>query len=414
MKNKIIKKIIGKLGYHNLTAVRIIDYFFPKDENLFLLGAFHSKYLKDNAYYFYDYLSKEHKEINFVMLISNPDARKNIEKLYENIRVYDPFSLRGFYHALKAKVLILIANLSTEIETSFFFSRRKVVVNFWHGIPLKGVCLTDSEWDARQRKYYQLRESARYDIFTASSKLERMINAASFGVSYSKIPITGSPRNDYLYHYLNGNIQGKRVLDFFPALDYEPEKILLYAPTKRESGAPILFPFADLDLGALDRFFVENRLLMVLRGHFSNVTNETYGILDFKEYENFRTIVDLNIDKVDNVNDILWDIDILITDYSGIYWDFLLLNRPIIFFPYDIDEYKRSPGIQFSYELITAGPKINNQKEFILKIKDYLNDPYIDSGKRVFIRDLMHEHFDGKACDRILFEIKKQIRRSRA
>ena len=414
LKKTIIKKIIGKLVYHNLTAVRIVDYFFPKDQKLFLFGAFHWKYLKDNAYYFYDYLKGRHKGVKFLMLISDPEARRNIEKSHPHIRIFDPFSLKGLYFGLKAKVVILIANLATEVETSFFFSRKKIVVNFWHGIPLKGVCLTDNEWGAQQREYFRLRESTRYDIFTASSKLERMINAASFGVPYSKIPITGSPRNDYLYHYLSGDMTGKRVMDFFPTLDYKPNKIILYAPTKRENGAPVLFPFPDRDLSALDRYLVDNRLLLVLRGHFSNITNKTYGVMDFGAYEDLRAMVTLNIDRVDNVNDILWDIDLLITDYSGIYWDFLLLNRPMMFVPYDIHEYERYPGLQFDYDLITAGPKIRTQKDLLTNVKEYLKNPDIDSDKRRFVRDLMHERFDGKACDRIFREISKEIQRRRS
>ena len=159
----------------------------------------------------------------------------------------------------------------------------------------------------------------------------------------------------------------------------------------------------------IDKYFSSNNLLLVIRGHFSNVTNIEYGIIDFSTFDKFQSIVTLNIDVVDNVNDILHEIDILITDYSGIYWDFLLLERPVIFFPYDIEEYERIPGLQFDYELITAGPKVFSQKEFLRHLDMYVKNPSIDSEKRIFIRNLIHKYFDGKACDRIYEEILSLI-----
>ena len=406
----LFKKIISKICYYDLKFFRVFDKYFPKDNNLFILGAFGGKYLKDNTNYFYDYMSKYHKNVKFIILIEDEGARNNIKTKFPTILVLNPYTIRGIFYAFRARVVIIIANLGSEIPNSYLFSHKKVIVNFWHGIPMKGVCLTDSEWNERQRKYYLSRESNRYDLMTASSKMERMINSATFGVPYSNIKITGSPRNDYMFHYLHCDKKNKSIMEYFPHKKNKPSKIILYAPTKRENCAPVLFPFHDHNLDAIDKYLSSNDLLLILRGHFSNVTNTEYGIIDFSAFDEFQSIVTLNIDVVDNVNDILHEIDILITDYSGIYWDFLLLNKPVIFFPYDIDEYEKIPGLQFDYDLITAGPKLASQKEFLKHLDMYIKNPSIDSEKRRFIRDLFHQYFDGKACDRIYKEILSLIK----
>ena len=405
----VYKKILEKICYYDIKVIRMFDKIFPKNNNIFILGTFHGKYLKDNVYYFYDYLRINEKKIQFIMFIENEIHRKELQNNYPLVTVLNPFSVKGLYYALCARVVIIIANLVTEVPNSYLFSNKKIIVNLWHGVPMKGVCLTDAEWDERQRKYFLSRESNRYDLMTASSKMERMINSATFGVPYSNITISGSPRNDYMFHYLHGSKKIKSIMEYFPHKKNNPSKIILYAPTKRENGAPVMFPFHDRDLELIDKYCSSNNLLLVIRGHFSNVTNIEYGIIDFSTFDKFQSIVTLNIDVVDNVNDILHEIDILITDYSGIYWDFLLLERPVIFFPYDIEEYERIPGLQFDYELITAGPKVFSQKEFLRHLDMYVKNPSIDSEKRIFIRDLIHKYFDGKACDRIYEEILSLI-----
>ncbi|KKM95643.1 hypothetical protein LCGC14_1186140 [marine sediment metagenome] len=65
--------------------------------------------------------------------------------------------------------------------------------------------------------------------------------------------------------------------------------------------------------------------------------------------------------------------DLLITDYSSVYFDFILVKKPVILFPYDLDEYIKSQNIYFKLEDIAVGPIVKNGKELITGLKTFSN-----------------------------------------
>ena len=81
-------------------------------------------------------------------------------------------------------------------------------------------------------------------------------------------------------------------------------------------------------------------------------------------------------------------IDLIITDYSGIYIDFLLIDKPVLFYPYDLDNYKKYRGLMFDYDLVTPGPKIHTQKEFIVEMKKLLSEPKYFQKERMLIKKM--------------------------
>jgi len=86
------------------------------------------------------------------------------------------------------------------------------------------------------------------------------------------------------------------------------------------------------------------------------------------------------------IMDYLNNFDLLITDYSSIYFDYLLLDRPIIFLPYDIDAYSGENGFTVPYDEFTPGCKPSTMTAFfhaILVSLDKNTDPYKDERKRV-------------------------------
>ncbi len=118
-----------------------------------------------------------------------------------------------------------------------------------------------------------------------------------------------------------------------------------------------------------------------------------------------------NIIFYNNSKDIyplLSNTDLMITDYSGIFFDYLLLNKPLIFFNYDYDEYiKYNRKLSFDYDKITPGIKCENQNQLeqkIIKILVENNDEYID--KRNEILNISFKYKDGNASKRIIKECK--------
>ena len=97
-------------------------------------------------------------------------------------------------------------------------------------------------------------------------------------------------------------------------------------------------------------------------------------------------------------------VDLLITDYSSISIDFLLGNKPIIYVPYDLENYHR--GIILDFNRWTPGDKVLEFRDFIRAAQEYLDNPEKDSEERERLNEVFHQFRDGKSCERIFKLIK--------
>jgi CDP-glycerol glycerophosphotransferase (TagB/SpsB family) len=108
-------------------------------------------------------------------------------------------------------------------------------------------------------------------------------------------------------------------------------------------------------------------------------------------------------------------VDVLVTDYSSIYTDFLLLDRPIIFTPVDLEEYEAERGFFFDYgnDVCTPGPKVRNAEDFLAALDAELSgaDPYHLT--RGASRSLFHKHTSAGASERIARRVRCAARSGR-
>ena len=110
------------------------------------------------------------------------------------------------------------------------------------------------------------------------------------------------------------------------------------------------------------------------------------------------------IKKKMDIHELLLDVDTLITDYSSIYFDFLLLDRQIIFVPTDRDIYERERGFNLQpYDFWTPGAKVYTQEA--LEKELFAEDFYVK--ERQAVRDIIHTYQDSSSCERVYNEVKK-------
>ena len=195
-------------------------------------------------------------------------------------------------------------------------------------------------------------------MISNSSKMQDVFKE-SFNIKDRQFRVLGQPRNDAL---LNPNSLDSLTglygndLPFF-------KKTILYAPTWRINEDVELFPFSDFNLDEIEGYLEKNEIMIFIRYHSQS----------FKESkDSFFTphIRYLNDDKINDIMAILNIFDLLITDYSSIYFDYMLLERPIIFLPYDYEQYCVDSGLNFDYFDITPGAKPKTQKEFLDSIQE--------------------------------------------
>ena len=218
-------------------------------------------------------------------------------------------------------------------DASYFFPyfldiKSKNIINLWHGIPLKRLSLqVKGIRESKSRSRFQ-----KFSSICAASTFEQFLLASCFEMHIDDIWITGTPRNDYLLYPNNELLQEHSYLN---------KKVILYAPTWREYGdRSSFFPFEDKDLERLNAFLETQDAYLLMRGHREEMEriSENYG------EEKLSRILPAHQEFFPDAQRLLAHVDVLVTDYSSIYLDFLLLDKPMIFIPYDLEKYQSYRG----------------------------------------------------------------------
>jgi CDP-glycerol glycerophosphotransferase (TagB/SpsB family) len=163
--------------------------------------------------------------------------------------------------------------------------------------------------------------------------------------------------------------------------------------------------------GYFNEFLKNNNLLFVLKLH---PFEEKYWLSQdiFKELNGNIVILKTGhlTGQLISIYEVLKDFDILITDYSSIYFDFLLLNKPIIFLPLDLEQYTKTRGFSLEpYDFWAPGPKATTIEELIDEIQKCIADPTYYEKERKTINNLINQFQDGCSCERVWAQIQRRI-----
>ncbi|MBN9900798.1 CDP-glycerol glycerophosphotransferase family protein [Bacillus thuringiensis] len=216
------------------------------------------------------------------------------------------------------------------------------------------------------------------------------------------IPL-GLPRNDMLFN--NNQIeQNTRIFKKELGIGSD-EKIILYAPTWRGYDLKNEFTFSREDFNRLNDFLKGMNCKFLYRGHYLE------GIITKELIQGLSNVQIVGFEEEPNTQKILCATDLLITDYSSIYIDFLAIGKAIAFIPFDSEKYDRHRGlaIDFQNDIETPGPKLNNMEELMEYIKDVLKgqDDYEQIRKQS--QKLYYHYYDGESCKRFWDLILKEL-----
>jgi CDP-glycerol glycerophosphotransferase len=118
--------------------------------------------------------------------------------------------------------------------------------------------------------------------------------------------------------------------------------------------------------------------------------------------EGGERIVPMQGDVVPEINEVLASFDVLITDYSSVYYDYLMLDRPTIFLPYDVDAYAKAPGFYVPFDEIAAGPRPSTQAELVAALREACAGEDAWAEPRARVRDMVYARIDDGATLRVL------------
>lgn len=339
LKHNNIINIIFKFVLSNI--IKIVGFFIPINDKSIIFSAHGRKY-NDSPRAIYEYMisSPDYSEYKYYWALDDPEKTEvpgNCVKIKSD-------TIKYFKTALKCKYWITCVN----IERGLRFKRKKTVyLNTWHGIPIKTV----GNKTVGRKDY----DFSYIDYFCVSSVYEIEVYNKSFLVPEGHILKTGMPRNDALYHTSDEEINQIKEKLSLP----HSKKIILYAPTWRDSRdagrsykirPPIDVKYWEKKL--------KNSYILLFRTH--PYTNELLGI-EFNDFVRDYT-------DYPNINDLMKVADILVSDYSATIFDYSILERPIISFAYDCEEYAKERGFSIDIRNEMPGGICETEDEVIGRI----------------------------------------------
>ena len=336
----------------NLLFTACLEHFgqIRPDSHIWLFSSTDNSHYNYNSRYLFEYVKENLPEITPLFVINDPELRNSLSSKYGKQYFIETESIQGIRQALSAGVWFTSAGLPAY---GTGLHKKRLIINLWHGVPLKKIALLDPNLKKAARIYFKKIFSENYTcILTTSHELIHLM-ARSFPVSEDKIKVWGQPRNDGLFQK---NDCRKILGQLFPDLP-EYTKTVLYAPTFRDYGQVQLFPFKDFDQEQLEAFLEEKNMLLFIRTHVAEQGSAAPYL--------GKRIRFLGNEQAEDVTGILNIFDCLITDYSSIYIDYLLTDKPMIFLPYDRQQYLDGRGMNFDYDDVTPGPKPETFNDFL-------------------------------------------------
>ncbi|MGF1889743.1 CDP-glycerol glycerophosphotransferase family protein [Photobacterium profundum] len=297
--------------------------------------TFNSKYLflnhKDN-------LEAQGYEIKFV--INDIAKREALTKKYGDYFISSK-GLSNKCYILNAAGWIM-STMDPPIG-GIFLNHNRFVLQLGHGTPIKNIGLMDGSASYLKRAYYKLMTSNVTYYLSPSDFFAEYIGKA-FGVTQKQVMVMSQPRLESMNYSQSDFINQHRT--------NSKTKLVLYSPTWRPYEDVKLFPFDDYSAQSIKQQLIEANMVIFVRLH-----PKFEG--DLSPYLNSQ-VINLNSQAVEDITEHLDQFDILLTDYSSIFCDFAMLNKPVGFIPYDKETYQKSVGFSFNYQDVTWGDEINS------------------------------------------------------
>lgn len=383
-------------------------YYFSglikRKKNRIIFGAWHGEKYSDNSKYMFEYLLGK-KDFELIWC-GKKKIEENIPRA-ENIKFVYYGSLRSYYYALTSKYAFVTHGYNDIIKINLFKGAK--LIQLWHGIGIKNIGeLSFNENSIKFKIRKKIRNIIRkYDYFLCTSKANQernMIAFKSYGINEQNIIKSGQPRNSILINYNDNDVNRIKNTYYKQFCIPTDKKIITYLPTFRKTKQNT-FHFFDLSNSQKKKLFKilkKHDAIIIQKVHNSDFTNIKKHKND--NISNYVYFIDnqINID----VQELLLISDILITDYSSCFIDYVLLNKPIIHFIYDYVEYiEINKGLYFDLYDIAAGDIVFNEDELINSIEKNIINKDSNKTKREFVKKKMMEYENGNSCETICKEV---------
>jgi CDP-glycerol glycerophosphotransferase (TagB/SpsB family) len=271
------------------------------------------------------------------------------------------------------------------------------LINVWHGIPVKAMGnLNPSEAEDAGNLSSIAAGNRLLHTFTVSSELERTMMAGCFLLDAQKIRVTGIPRTDVL---LSADKRDKRQKEIIEDIERIKggRRLVLYAPTFRDYDRAAL-GFTRAEMERINALAGQEGFLFGIRVHPRE--RDLYRELS----ANLEHIISADAGRWEDANTVLCATDLLISDYSSIWIEYLLLERPVCAYLWDEEAYRSRRAFLLELSSVLPGPVVRDATQLIEALRKFARSrfalaEYAEQHARA--RALFHQHRDGRSCERI-------------
>ena len=379
-----------------------IAYIFPRNNKKWLFGT--NVGFTDNAKYLYLY-TLEQKEVRAIWITNKPEVLQLMRSL--QLEVYSKWSIKGLWHCFTAGRYIFTSHSN---DINFFTVGRAKKVNLWHGVGIKG-STSGSEGkkrdDAIQSLVYKVlapHNYERFDLFLSTGPLMNEHFTKMFNLKKGVLFDGSYPRCNFLQQPISKGVEHIRLYETNKVQQLvdklqQYKKIYLYMPTWRADMKDSFLEEAKIDFEILNETMLRTNSLFLFKLH--------PAVRHHKDYTNYESI--LFLDSNMDIYPILPFTTTLITDYSSIYYDYLLMNnKDIILFPFDYEQYiTNSKSLAFDFETYTPGVRAYTFKELIQIIHDNIDLSIISRDQ--ILKLFWGDNYLEKSDSEILYTKIKQL-----
>jgi len=419
--NFIIKKIIKSIHNNDILfflisiPIKFLDILFFRQKNEILFYGYMGR-CSGNAFSLYKYYLTQKNYLKPVWLLDDKDISL-FEKNNECFPLPNKKSgiiphLKLLFKIAQAKAVVVSSFGDLHIYCSILYSKKRKEILLPHGTTLKSAGVLSKHLSFKQKKVWSS-QSKRFDLISVSSRVEQYWTSASLNLHPNKIKILGNCRIDKSETNLIDNQKNKK--NFLNELNFDisnvkSEKftIALYAPTHRDHdnhiNASSINKMKNYNPILLNSFLKRKKIILLVREHslfnYENI---------FQKDSNEKNIINFSSKLYPNIERYFDLIDILVTDYSGIYLEYLNTTKSLVFAHFDLDEYESKRGLILPKEIIFPGYSFKSQDSFIKYLDNRFDMDKKYNDNRKFLDNLLNEVSPLGACKRTMLAIDKLI-----
>ncbi len=364
----IIKNTASKLIE---IAYKAVYRFIGIDDKTVLFIAFHGKGYSDSPKAIYEEMLKDERFKNYKFIWAIKNHKKKDIKI-EGAKIVEYLSIPYFYYLSKAKYWIFNCKMPAYIIKK----DEQIYLQTWHGTPLKRLghdihvdektTFYRSKVDAKTMYESYDIDVARYNYMISPNPFCTKVFQSAFGIDRERLIETGYPRNDIMV-----NASEKDKLEIKKSLGIPlDKKVILYAPTWRDNQYVNRGYTFKLEVDFHKWYdYLGNDYVVLFKPHY----------LIINHYQNDDSLKGFlfNIDAKEDIAPLYLITDILVTDYSSVFFDFSVMKKPMYFYMYDLDDYR------------------DELRGFYIDIyKDLPGKVYEDEG--TLLTEILHGVYDGE------------------